>query len=313
MIYVYADEQRVQVPFDVAGFNCEFIPFDLYACYFSPSGNVTFGGSEITVSTTPPEEIIEEETVEEIPVDPYEGMTREQKDIQRTIDRIEQDLIDRPNKVPHADKQLLILLKRAQSECYFGVDQGQPIQAYALFGIPDGFLYIDDTDFSKYSKLGKIAKLIEACIGWDKYRFTHLGQQYSDIAQATLDATTWTPNATLSTNVTNTNEFMNRAISEHDILEEAETAQDYKCSVSGKQRGFCPSGIGEDIYEHDTTDNPVLSKYLQYKESPENAVAEPKYSVKTNAKCYTLESFAKQYELDEEARKALLEAGGCRV
>ncbi len=308
--YVYADHS---VPFDSwIDHRCYTNSVGTFLCSWTPSGNTTFTPPLTEEETVEETEVIEE-TVEEIPVDPYEGMTREEKDIQRTIDRIEQDLIEDRESVPNADKQLLILLKRAQSECYFGVDQGQPIQAYALFGIPDGFLYIDETDFSKHSQLGKIAKLIEACKGWDKYRVTHLGEQYSDIAQATADATIWEPSATLTGNVTNTDEFMNRAISEHDILEEAEEAQDYKCSTLGKQRGFCPEGIGESVYVHDTTNNPALSKYLQYKADPENQVGEPKYSVKTNAKCYTLESFAKQYELDEEARKALLEAGGCRV
>ncbi len=317
--YVYADHS---VPFDSwIDHVCITDSDGVFICRWVPGDD-----SILIPPVTEPEETIEEEvieeTVDEIPADPYEGMTREEKDIQRTIDRIEQDLIEDRESVPNADKQLLILLKRAQSECYFGVDQGQPIQAYALFGIPDGFLYIDETDFSKHSQLGKIAKLIEACTAWDKYRFTHLGQQYSDIAQAFNDQEIKLELRqagqklffdAFMENITNSDEYLNRAISEHDILEEEEDAKGFMCSVIGKQRGFCPSGIGEDVYVHDTTNNPALSKYLQYKASPENTVGEPKYSVKTDPKCYTLESFAKQYELDEEARKSLLEAGGCRV
>lgn len=317
----YAIETSVDVPFDSwIDTNCALQDNGNFMCVWVPDGGTVI---------IPPAETTEEtvdEVVEVIPEDvisePVVQMTREEKDIQRTIDRIEQDLIEDREGVPNADKQLLILLKRAQSECYFGVEQGRPIQAYALFGIPDGFLYIDDTDFAKNSQLGKIAKLIEACRGWDKYRVSHLGEQYSDIADAneavtqeTLDresARQLFVNAILA-NVTKTDEFMNKAISEHDILEEAEEAQDYKCSVLGKQRGFCPEGIGEIEYVHDVSENPAMLKYQQYRDDPDNAVGEPKYSVSTNAKCYTLESFSKQYELDEESRRNLLEAAGCRL
>ncbi len=314
MVYVYAIETTVDVPFDSwTNHRCSLTDDGAYMCLWTPSGDTSFTppATEEEETTPADEATVEDELTATVISEPE--MTREEKDIQRTIDRIEQDIIDRPDAVPNADKQLLILLKRAQTECYFGVEQGQPIQAYALFGIPDGFLYIDDTDFSRHTQLGKIAQLIQACIHWDDYRVSHLGQQYADIARAFDEQTIWKPSAILSSNVTNTDEFMNRAISEHDILEEEEDAADFMCGVEGKQRGFCPSGIGEDVYEHDTTNNPALSKYLQYKADPDNAIGEPKYSVKTNAKCYTLESFAKQYELDEQARKSLLEAGGCRV
>jgi len=321
--FVYAEEYTLNIPFDITSIKCNEVTDELIVtCIFQGTEpfKVIVDNKTLTPELIEPEVI--EETVDEIPVDPYEGMTREEKDIQRTIERIEQDIIEDRDSVPNAEKQLLILLKRAQDECYFGVDQGQPIQAYALFGIPTGFLYIDDTDFSRHTQLGKIAQLIEACKAWDKYRVTHLGQQYSDIAAAFNDANEKLVEreAYLSgvfdnffENITNADEYRNIAISAHDILEEEEDAADFMCGIEGKQRGFCPSGIGEQVYEYDGTNNPALSKYLQYKESPENAIGEPKYSVKTNAKCYTLESFSKQYELDEESRKALLEAAGCRL
>jgi len=311
IVYVYAIETTVDVPFDSwVNQRCALTDDGAYMCLWVPSDDAIF---------TPPL-TEEEETVEdtegqalEVKIEEELKLTREEQDIQRTIDRIEQDLIDRPDAVPNADKQLLILLKRAQEECYFGIEQGAPIQQYALFGYPKGNLYIDDTDFSRNLKLGNIAKLIEACIGWDKYRFSHLGQQYADINQAGIDATPFVPSAVLGENVTNTIEYMQRFISEHDILEEAEEAQEYKCSTLGKQRGFCPEGIGTEPYEHDTSSNPVLSKYLQYRAEPERAIGEPRYDVKTDSKCYTLASFAKQHQLDEESRRALLIAGGCAV
>ena len=262
-----------------------------------------------------PEETVEEAIEEEIPIILEVTMTREEQDIQRMIDKIELDLQENPDAVPNADKQLLILLKRAQDECYFGIEQGAPIQQYALFAIPKGNLYIDDTDFSKYNMLGKLAKLIEACTAWDKYRVSHLGQQYSDINQAGLDATPFVPSAVLGENVTNTKEYMERFISEHDIIEEEEDAADFMCSMEGQQRGLCSEffyGMNRGGYV-DTTDNPILSKYLQYKAQPELAVGEPRYDVTENPKCYILHSFIVQNEISKENGDIMLEAAGCKI
>jgi len=321
-IPIYAIESTVDVPFDSwINQNCETVDNGDYVCTWTPAFIVP-----ITEADTPPAEEAssiavtpEEETLIEVEAP---SLTREQTDILRTIERIEKDLIEDRESVPNADKQLLILLKRAQDECYFGVDQGAPIQAYALFGIPSGFLYIDDTDFSKYTQLGKIAQLIEACRAWDKYRFTHLGQQYSDIAAANvavtgieaqriLDRQTFTDAALV--NITQTDEYRNAVISAHDILEEEEDAADFMCSVEGKQRGMCPSGIGEDVYVYDGTNNPAIMKYKAYLADQEAAVGEPIYSVSTNPKCAILASFIVQYELDEQAEDDMLRAAGCRL
>lgn len=316
----YAEEYTFDIPFDIKSVQCTEVTDELIV-------TCTFLGTQpfkVTVEnkTLTPEPVEENGESLEVELEEELKLTREERAIKRTIDRIEQDLIDDRDSVPNADKQLLILLKRVQEECYFGIEQGAPIQDYALHGYPTGNLYLDDTDFSKYTQLGKIAQLIEACKGWDKYRFSHLGQQYADIAEANaaifgidiqrnLDRQAFVDAALV--NITNTNEYMNRVISEHDILEEEEDAADFMCSVEGKQRGFCPSGIGEDVYEYDAANHPILSKYLQYKTSPESAVGEPKYDIKTDSKCYTLASFAKQHELDEESRRALMIAGGCTV
>jgi len=321
--FVYAEDYTLKIPFDITSVKCNEVTDELIVtCIFQGTEpfKVIIDDKTLTPELIEPEEITEE--TESIPADPYEGMTREQKDVARTIDRIEQDLIDNPDTVPNAEKQLLILLKRAQDECYFGIDQGQPIQAYALFGIPKGFLYIDDTDFSKYTQLGKIAQLIEACKAWDKYRFTHLGQQYSDIAAASNDAEVkFALRAegqkllfdNFMENITKTDEYMNAAISAHDILEEEEDAAKFMCSIEGKQRGMCPSGIGEDVYVYDGTNNPAMIKYNEYRADEQAAVGEPIYSVSTNPKCAILSSFAVQYELGEEATSDLLKAAGCKT
>ena len=307
---VYAIEQTVDVPyknFQITG--CSDVD-GIYTCQWM---RLTAENSGLIPLTETDETVEEDGQALEIEVKEEIKLTAEERDIQRTIDRIEQDLIDRPDSVPNADKQLLLLLKRAQEECYFGIEQGAPIQQYALFGYPKGNLYIDDTDFSRHLALGNIAKLIEACKGWDKYRFSHLGQQYADINQAGIDATPFVTSAELGENVTNTIEYMQRFISEHDILEEAEIAQDYKCSALGKQRGFCPEGIGTEVYTHDTSSNPVLSKYLQYRASPESAVGEPIYDVKTDAKCAILSGYVKQFELSEESRDVIMQEAGCKI
>jgi len=314
--FIYAEQQvlvelPIDSPFETTGIQCRNTvnPVGVWCgqTWAWYSGNVTLPLMEI-------EETVEEEIIEEeIIVEPEEELTREERDIQRMIDRIELDLQERPDAVPIADQQLLILLKRAQDECYFGIEQGAPIQQYALFAIPKGSLYIDDVDLAKYNMLGKIAKLIEACTAWDKYRFTHLGQQYADINQAGIDATPFVPSAVLSENVTNTKEYIERFIGAHDIIEEEEDAAKFMCSVLGKQRGLCPEAIGEDVYIPDTTDNPVLSKYLQYRAEPESALGEPKYDVTTNAKCAILSGYVKQFELSDESRDIIMQEAGCKV
>ena len=318
----YAIEATVDVPFDSwIDTNCALQDDGNFMCIWVPGADTVI---------TPPEIITDEEVVDEVVevipedviVEPVVQMTREEKEIQRVIARITSDIEERPDAVPHADRQLLELLLRAQDKCEFGIEEGQPIQTYQLFAIPEGYFYPEDTDFAKYNMLGKITQLVEACTNWTDYKAKWLGPEYKNLADADkekvlielqriVDRELFA--ATAMVNVTKTDEYMNKFISAHDILEEAEDAQTYKCSVLGKQRGFCPEGIGTDEYVHDTSDNPVLMKYQQYQNDPENAVGDPKYSVKTNAKCYTLESFSKQYELDEESRRSLLEAAGCRL
>jgi len=307
--YAYAVE--VEIPyenFQLTG--CSDVD-GVYTCQWKN----LFDEIPIDIPTDIPEETVEEAIEEQIPIVPEVTMTREERNIQRIIDKIELDLQERPDAVPNADRQLLILLQRAQDECYFGIEQGAPIQQYALFAIPKGSLYIDDTDFSRNQMLGDIAKLIEACIGWDKYRVSHLGQQYADINQAGIDATPFVPSAVLGENVTNTKEYMERFISEHDILEEEEDAADFMCSMKGQQRGLCSEffyGTNRGGYV-DTTDNPILSKYLQYKAQPELAVGEPRYDVTENPKCYILHSFITRNEISKENGDIMLEAAGCKI
>lgn len=322
--FVYAEERTIQVPFDVVGWNCQLVTETMFNCFFSGKGQISVSDDGVVTEVPDePEETIEEEIVEE-PVIPEVTMTREEKEIQRVIDRITDDLETRPDAVPQADKQLLELLLRAQDKCEFGIEEGQPIQTYQIFSIPKGYFYPEDTDFSKYNMLGKITRLVQACVDWEEYKVEWLGPQYDNIRKANEEAITIAENRNISRdlfakewmkleNITIADEYMNAAISKHDILEEEEDAAKFMCSEIGKQRGFCPSGIGEDVYVYDGTNNPALAKYLEYKADPENQVGEPRYSVSTDPKCYTLESFSKQYDLDEESRRALLEAAGCRL
>jgi len=305
--YAYAVE--VEVPyenFQLTG--CSDVD-GVYTCQWK---KIVEGDEDIPL--TPNDETVDEaETIDETIDEPEITMTREERDIQRMIDRIELDLQERPDKVPNADRQLLELLLRTQEVCEFGIEEGQPIQTYQIFAIPEGYFYPEDTDFSKYNMLGKITKLVEACTKWTDYKTKWLGPQYANIYNATVNFVPWSPTATIPYNVTITDEYMNAAISPHDILEEEEDAAEFMCSVLGKQRGLCPEAIGEDVYVPDTTNNPALSKYLQYRDDPENAIGEPRYSVSTNPKCYTLSSFAKQYDLSEQATNDLLQAGGCKA
>jgi len=322
--FVYAEEYTLKIPFDITSVKCNEVTDELIVtCIFQGTEpfKVTIENKTLTPELTEPGEITEE--TESIP-EPEDTMTREEKDIQRMIDKITYDLETRPDAVPQADKQLLELLLRAQDKCEFGIEEGQPIQTYQIFAIPKGYFYPEDTDFSKYNMLGKITQLVEACTNWEEYKPIWLGPQYEDIRKANEEAITIVEERNLARdlfakewmslqNITIADEYMNAAISAHDILEEEEDAAKFMCSVLGKQRGLCPSGIGEEIYVYDGTNNPALSKYLQYKADPENQVGEPKYSVSTDPKCYTLASFAKQYDLDEESRRSLLEAAGCRI
>jgi len=274
-----------------------------------------FDETPTDIPTDIPEETAEEAIEEEIPIVPEVTMTREERDIQRMIDKIELDLQENPDAVPNVDRQLLILLKKAQDLCEFGIEEGQPIQTYARFAIPKGFLYSDDTDFSKNKMYGDIYRKVEECGGWDKYKVSHLGPQYADIYNATVNFVPWSPSAILPVNVTNTAAYMNRFISEHKILEEEEDAAEFMCSVIGKQRGLCPhepTGINLSGYA-DISDNPVLRKYFQYKIEPESAVGEPKYDVTTNAKCAILSGYVKQFELSDESRDIIMQEAGCKI
>jgi len=315
--FVYADEQLVQVPFDTTGMTCSIVETNIFACYF-------YGGTiddiKIANFTAPDGTVIEPEIVEqEIVTEPEIKLTREERDIQRMIDKITLDLIERPDAVPDADKQLLELLLRAVDKCEFGIEEGQPIQTYQIFAIPEGYFYPEDTDFAKYNMLGKITKLVEACTKWEDYKVKWLGPQYADIAEANINVEIWSPTATIPYNVTITDEWMNRAISEHDKIEEGEDAANEFCTSQNfgnatKAIYGCdvnlPTGPGGFT---DTTENSAWLKYQRYLNDPENAEGEPKYNVATNPKCAILSSFITQYELSEEAGNDMLQAAGCKL
>ena len=288
---------------------------DVNGTYTCQWAKIDISGTEVPPTESPelPRSVKDDVTPTNGEVTP--SLTREEKQIQRMIDKITIDLQENPKRVGIADRQLLDLLTRVQDECYFGIEQGAPIQQYALFPIPKGSFYLEGTDLATHKMLGDIARLVEACTAWDKYRFSHLGQQYADINQAGIDATPFVPSAILSENVTNTAEYMNRFISEHNIIEAEEDAAEYMCSMEGQQRGLCSEffyGMNRGGYV-DTTNNPILSKYLQYKAQPELAVGEPRYDVTENPKCYILHSFIVQNEISKENGDIMLDAAGCKI
>ena len=170
MSFAYADHD---IPFDSwIDHACMTNEVGIFICTWTPGD-----GSTVTPPVTETEETVEEEVTDETieePVIPEVKLTREERDIQRMIDKITLDLIERPDAVPDADKQLLELLLRAQEKCEFGIEEGQPIQTYQIFAIPEGYFYPEDTDFAKYNMLGKITKLVEACTKWEDYKVTAL-------------------------------------------------------------------------------------------------------------------------------------------
>jgi len=316
--FVYAEDYTLKIPFDITSVKCEELTDQLtVTCVFQ--GTEPFKVIVDNKTLTP--ELIEpevEETTDE-PVIPEVKLTREERDIQRMIDKITLDLIERPDSVPDADKQLLELLLRAVEKCEFGIEEGQPIQTYQIFAIPEGYFYPEDTDFAKYNMLGKITKLVEACTKWEDYKVKWLGPQYAAIAEANINVEIWKPTATIPYNVTITDEWMNRAISEHDKIEEGEDAANEFCTSQNfgnatKAIYGCnvnlPTGPGGFT---DTTENSAWLKYQRYLNDPENAEGEARYNVATNPKCAILSSFITQYELSEEAGNDMLQAAGCKL
>ncbi len=326
---VYAIEQTVDVPFDnwlTSG--CQLQTNGDYMCLWVPSEESTFTAPSTEEDETDDEKDDTDGTVD-VPKS-EEKLTREERDIQRMIDKITLDLQKNPDAVPDADKQLLIILKRAQDECKFGIEEGQPIQTYQVFAIPKGYFYPEDTDFAKYNMLGKLVKLVEACSKWDTYKTKWLGPQYKEIQEADeraiedakeriLVRDTFAKEWMTSQNITITDEFMNKAISEHDKIEEVEDA--FKDFCTSKNFGNATKllyGCNVTLPDNqggftDTSENPVWKKLQQYKSDPENAVGEPRYNISTNPKCAILSSYITQYELSEEAGNTMLEAAGCKI
>jgi len=79
-----------------------------------------------------------------------------------------------------ADKELLKMLESVQEICYFGIEEGKPIQKFAMFVIPT---YEPDveTELSNKWLLNQLFKKQQECSGWDIYKEKWLGQQYLDI------------------------------------------------------------------------------------------------------------------------------------
>lgn len=79
-----------------------------------------------------------------------------------------------------ADEELLKMLESVHEICYFGVEEGKPIQKFASFIIPT---YEPDveTDLGNKWLLNQLFKKQQECSGWEIYKEKWLGQQYLDI------------------------------------------------------------------------------------------------------------------------------------
>lgn len=101
---------------------------------------------------------------------------------QKLIDRLEEDI--KKGSSSTADKELLKLLKTLNDKCYFGIEEGYPIQKFAQHLLPDydprAGLYNKALDLGNYPELKKILQLIEACEAWTDYKQKNL-RQYLDI------------------------------------------------------------------------------------------------------------------------------------
>jgi len=137
-----------------------------------------------------PEEPQFVELDEEVP-----QLTKLEAKIQTALEQL-QKKVDK-GTITREEQNMMTFLKQVLVDCEFGVDEGQPIQTYALHQ------WAKKADLSnlstKNNQAYKELKMIQqACSAWDKYKGDRL-RQYLDIARATDPAINpiWKPTATL--------------------------------------------------------------------------------------------------------------------
>ena len=272
---------EIQVPFDPTGISCELVEEDLvYICFF-------YGGDEPIELVDELEIGIPDPQPEVIDVDLNGVMSHESEtqviheeppktNVDILIERLE--VLEASGEIRPSDQELLNKSREAKKTCQFGIKEGEAIQEKRTFDIPQ--TAIDITRSFKYdsnTQLEAVATLIQECDHWEKYMPFGLGPEYLKKIKDANDALEA---------IELRNAYLDElafqyspALSDHDLIEQREDAQDTFCDHTMYQNHtkYDYGCIDIEVPENrggytDTSQHPLVLQYLQSKETGINVV-----------------------------------------
>lgn len=169
-------------------------------------------------------EIVEEIIEEIVEEEPERLDTSDPKEvIEYNIEKLKEEKAEK-GELDDADDELLKMLESVQEICYFGTDEGKPIQKFAEFIIPT---YEPDveTDLKNRWLLNQLFKKQQECQGWEYYKPNYLGPQYLDIETVNIDKAQLIKDALFEKYTTDFTD----PVTQGDLDDEAERSLDIIC------------------------------------------------------------------------------------
>lgn len=285
-------------------------PAVTYACYwdyFTPVEEFR----EVMDEFAPREPISEEPEITLEVVIPEPEPVVELSPTERLIQSLEKDKEE--GTISQGENQLLELLRAAQITCYFGIEEGEANQAYSEHLIPENFMDYDySLDLSNTKMLERLYKLVEACTHWTNYKAYGLGESYINMMEAQRAA--FSEELERQAAIASLSHRYD-SLSEHDLIEEQETAHEKLCRSMAygkhfKMQSGCftfelPPNRGGHV---DTSSSVIAQEY-------EAAKAEDRYLAKgvqvpgiERDPIYAIEQYMTAYDLSVEDVQELLDS-----
>jgi len=265
----YADEQTVDVPFVPDNETCLYqYNEDLNLFVFNCQWSMTPTDEEIVITAESDPEFIPENVIDAI-IEQQQIVT--EKPIPQTpaeieIEKLTQKWI-KEGELPSHEGQLLRALLSLQEECELGTEQGAPIQNYELFYIAT-FEPYTHTDLGTQYLLDKIERAIQICKAQNTLKNKVLGDQYLHIPGKDDVKQLWSPNATLPEDAQA--KYDEAKMYDFFAQQSIQFAEQFQCSLEGKQQGHCIKEIGDTPIPKPTISNEgkaMLTKYKAFLET----------------------------------------------
>lgn len=266
----YAEEVTVDVPFVsddegcIYSYDKELNQF-LFYCLWA----MTPTAEEIIIIAEADPELVPEIVVDE--AKEYLEPVIAEKSIPQTPAEIEIEKLTKKwieeGELPSHEAQLLRALESFQKECELGTEEGAPIQTYEVFTIAT-FEPYTHTDLGTQYLLKEIELAIQECKAQNILKKKVLGDQYLHIPGLSDVKELWSPTAILPEDAQRA--YDEAKMTDFNAAKSRQFAQQFQCSIEGKQQGHCIKEIGDTPIPKPTISQEgkaMLTKYKAFLET----------------------------------------------